>query len=90
MANVRVFATLYYRQVAGEICNSVGPKLMFNHHYWQVCGNMGALPLPLFINGLASLLPRRLKAGPCIQRILIQIAVASQLVPHCREVKLTP
>ena len=89
MANVRIFATPYYRQIAGEIRNSVGPELLFNHRYWQVSGNMGALPSPLFINGLASFLPPQLKAGPYIQQILTQIGVASQLVPHCKEIKLT-
>lgn len=89
MGNVRVFATAYYRQIAGEIRNSVGPKLLFNHRYWQVSGNVGVLPSPLFIDGLASLLPPLLKAGHYIQHIQIQIGVASQLVPHYKEIKLT-
>ena len=63
--------------------------MLFNYSF-QVSGNMGALPSPLFIIGLTSWLQLfMLKAVPYIQCLLIQIGVASQPAPHCKKIKLT-
>ena len=91
MANVRVFATSYYRQIAGEIRNSVGPKLLLSVQppllagFWQ----RGGVTIATLYKWFGQFFATPVKAGPYIPRILIQISVASQLVPHCKEIKLT-
>lgn len=62
----------------GKIRDWWGPKLLLNRRYWQVSGNKTIYKRFGECSG---------KARPYIQRILIQIGVASQLVPHCKEIK---